>query len=82
MYKIECRNLKKSFQTAGSVIHPVDGLTLQLQAGQIHSVIGESGCGKTTLLRLEDFDSFSRTKTFSMVYCAKKHCAVGEALTD
>lgn len=52
MYKIECRDLKKSFQTAGCVIHPVDGLTLQLQAGQIHSVIGESGCGKTTLLRL------------------------------
>lgn len=52
MFSIECRNLSKEFHSANGSIKPVDGLSLSFKAGEIHAVIGESGCGKTTLLRL------------------------------
>ena len=52
MFSIECKNLSKEFRSQNGSIKPVDGLSLSLKAGEIHAVIGESGCGKTTLLRL------------------------------
>lgn len=52
MFSIECQNLVKEFKSVTATVRPVDGLSLRLNAGEIHAVIGESGCGKTTLLRL------------------------------
>ena len=52
MFSIECQNLRKEFRSQNGSIRPVDALSLSLKAGEIHAVIGESGCGKTTLLRL------------------------------
>ncbi len=45
---IDCQSLSVTF---ASGITAVDDVSLQLNAGQIHSLIGPSGCGKTTLLR-------------------------------
>ena len=52
MFSIECQNLVKEFKSVTATVRPVDGLSLRLNAGEIHAVIGESGCGKTTLLRM------------------------------
>ena len=52
MFSIECKSLSKEFRSVNGSIKPVDGLSVSLKAGEIHAVIGESGCGKTTLLRL------------------------------
>ena len=35
----------------GSAVRAVDGVTLSIPRGTFHGVIGESGCGKTTLAR-------------------------------
>lgn len=44
---ISVRNLKVHFDG----VRAVDGVTLDIAAGEFHGVVGESGCGKTTLAR-------------------------------
>ena len=43
---------KRFVRPDGTWTTPVDDLSLTLEAGKIAAVIGESGCGKTTFLRL------------------------------
>ena len=45
---LDVRGLAKSFN--GNAV--LDSIDLQLQQGSITAVVGASGCGKTTLLRL------------------------------
>ncbi len=45
---IEVRNLVKYY---GSV-RALDGLTLQLEKGRVVGLLGENGCGKSTLMRI------------------------------
>ena len=47
-YKLEVRHLSKQFD--GKRV--LDDISFQVNAGEFLSVLGESGCGKTTLLRI------------------------------
>ena len=52
---IRIDNLKKHFRARsqrGYVIKAVDGVNLCINEGEIFGIVGESGCGKTTLARL------------------------------
>lgn len=39
------------FNSPGGTVHALDGVSLNVEKGQIVAVVGESGCGKTTLAR-------------------------------
>lgn len=48
---LEIRNLTVEFSTRGMPVRGVDGLSLRLDAGDRLALVGESGCGKTSLAR-------------------------------
>jgi len=55
---LEVRDLKKHFpirkgffQRAGGTVFAVDGVSFTIQPGETLGLVGESGCGKTTVGR-------------------------------
>jgi oligopeptide/dipeptide ABC transporter ATP-binding protein len=44
-------NVSVSYQVQGGEVRAVDGVSLEINRGEIVAVVGESGCGKTTLAR-------------------------------
>lgn len=49
---LEVRNLKKYFDTSAGPLHAVDDVSFSIEAGKTLGIVGESGCGKTTLGRV------------------------------
>ena len=49
---IKLNGVKKQFKAHGEIVRAVDGVDLSLFAGQNLSLVGESGCGKTTMARM------------------------------
>ena len=48
---LEVYNLKKYFKTGSAMLHAVDDVSFTIDHGKTLGVVGESGCGKTTLGR-------------------------------
>lgn len=49
---IETKNLTKYFKTPRGLLHAVESVNLTIEEGKTIGVVGESGCGKTTLGRV------------------------------
>lgn len=52
MSVIETKKLSRIYQDGDSLIHAVNQVDLQIEAGEFTAIIGPSGSGKTTLLNL------------------------------
>jgi len=48
---LEVKNLKKYFHVAAGQLHAVDDVSFSIKEGSTLGVVGESGCGKTTMGR-------------------------------
>jgi peptide/nickel transport system ATP-binding protein len=48
---LEVRNLKKYFASKAGMLHAVDDISFSIDKGRTLGIVGESGCGKTTLGR-------------------------------
>jgi len=48
---LEVKNLKKHFNTKEGILYAVDGISLTVDSGETLGLVGESGCGKSTIGR-------------------------------
>lgn len=49
---VELHQVNKSFETAGEMSHVLTDVTFNVKKGEFLSLLGESGCGKSTILNL------------------------------
>ena len=48
---LEVKDLKKYYKVPKGMLHAVDGVSFDLEKGKTLGIVGESGCGKTTIGR-------------------------------
>src|ERR1041385_1027551 len=52
MALVELRNVRKVYHLGGEEIRALDGVSLDIEAGEFISIIGPSGSGKSTLMHI------------------------------
>ena len=52
MALVEVRNAAKIYQTEGEPVLALQGISLEVEPGEVLALVGKSGCGKSTLLNL------------------------------
>ena len=49
---LELKDIKKTYDTGVEKVHALRGINLKFRESEFVSILGESGCGKTTLLNI------------------------------
>ncbi len=50
MLKLE--NITKDYKSGNSIVHALKGISIEFKENEFVSILGQSGCGKTTLLNI------------------------------
>ncbi len=48
---LQVKNLRTQFSTDDGLVQAVNGISLSLREGETLGIVGESGCGKSVLIR-------------------------------
>ena len=49
---LEIKNITKDYSAGGDVVHALRGVSISFRESELVSILGQSGCGKTTLLNI------------------------------
>jgi len=49
---LELKNITKDYPAGGETVHALKGIDLQFRKSEFVSILGQSGCGKTTMLNI------------------------------
>ena len=49
---LELKNITKTYDTGGSTVHALRGVSIAFRDSEFVAILGHSGCGKTTLLNI------------------------------
>ena len=49
---LQLKNIVKDYEAGGSVVHALKGVSLSFRESEFVAILGQSGCGKTTLLNI------------------------------
>ena len=62
---IQLKNIHKSYQVGKNALHVLKGINMDIESGEMVSIMGSSGSGKSTLLNiigmLDNYDEGSYT---------------------
>lgn len=51
-FRLRAKGIAKSFETASGALPVLEGIDVEVGAGELVCIVGPSGCGKSTLLRI------------------------------
>lgn len=67
IYMIKLEHISKSFKTKNSNVCALDDISLEIQNGEIFGIIGKSGVGKSTLLKILSLSMMYDTGTYILM---------------
>ena len=52
IWMLKLENIKKDYITGDTTVHALKGVSVEFRKSEFVSILGQSGCGKTTLLNI------------------------------